>query len=77
MARPKTKTVYERIEEKLNVIKETEELLVKLNEELKDLYVEKDELEMRLLIAKVKENGIDIETALLRLSTELSIKNKK
>ena len=77
MARPKTKTVYERIEEKLNVIKETEELLVKLNDELKDLYVEKDELEMRLLIAKVKENGIDIETALLRLSTELSIKNKK
>ena len=47
MARPKTKTVYERIEEKLNVIKETEELLVKLNEELKDLVViDEDELEL-------------------------------
>ena len=71
MARPKTKTVYERIEEKLNVIKETEELLVKLNDELKDLYAEKDELEMRQLLEQMKENGLTIDKALQLL------KNKK
>ena len=71
MARPKTKTVYERIEEKLNVIKETEELLVKLNDELKDLYTEKDELEMRQLLEQMKENGLTIDKALQLL------KNKK
>ena len=69
MARPKTKTVYERIEEKLNVIKETEELLVKLNDELKDLYAEKDELEMRQLLEQMKENGLTIDKALQLLKT--------
>ena len=40
MARPAKKTVYERIEDKINTIKETEELLVNLNKELQELYCE-------------------------------------
>ena len=42
MARPNKKTVYERITEQQNKIHETEELLSKLNEELQELYKEKD-----------------------------------
>ena len=49
MAR-KSKSVYERIEEKLQSIKEAEELLVQLNNELQELYNEKDDLEMRQLL---------------------------
>ena len=67
MARVSKKSVYERIEEKLQDIKATEELLATQKEELQTLYLEKDDLEMRLLLAKVKENGLDIETALIKL----------
>lgn len=72
MARPNRKSVYERIEDKLQNIKETEELLAQLNNELQELYTEKDDLEMRLLLSKVKENGLDIETALLKLCGNIS-----
>ena len=57
MARPTKKNVYERIEEKLNVIKETEELLVRLNEELQELYSERDKQEMEKLFELMKSNG--------------------
>ena len=75
MARPIKKNIYQRIEEQKNKIKETEELLVTLNNELQDLYAEKDMNEMKLLLAKMKESGLDIETALAKLSTD-SLKDK-
>lgn len=68
MARPAKKTVYERINEQQIKIKETEKLLAKFNEELRDLYAEKDDLEMRQLLQRVKEQGLDIEQALLKLT---------
>ena len=46
MAR-KPKSVYEWINEKENKIRQTEELLDKLNEELQALYFEKEELETK------------------------------
>lgn len=70
MARPIKKNIYQRIEEQKNKIKETEELLVTFNNELQDLYAEKDMNEMKLLLAKMKESGLDIETALAKLSTD-------
>jgi hypothetical protein len=76
MARQSKKSVYERIEDKKLSIKETEELLVTLNNELQELYNEKDDLEMRLLLAKVKENGLDIETALSKLCENSVIKSQ-
>ena len=63
MARPAKKTVYERIEEKQKTIKETEELLVRLNEELKTLNSEKDDLEMHQLFGLMKSNGLTIDKA--------------
>lgn len=68
MARPSKKSVYERITEQQNKILEAEELLSNLNEELQELFKEKDKLEMELLLAKVRERGLDIEQALLQLS---------
>ena len=68
MARPAKKNIYQRIEEQKNKIKETEKLLDVLDKELQDLCEEKDKNEMELLFAKMKENGLDIETALTKLS---------
>ena len=45
MARPVKKNVYERIDEQKNKIQETETLLKKLNDELQELYAEKDDLD--------------------------------
>lgn len=70
MARTSKKSVYERIEDKKQTIKETEELLTTLNEELQTLNLEKDDLEMRLLLAKVKEKGLTIDEALLKFEDE-------
>lgn len=64
MARPAKKTVYERIEEKVQAIKETEELLVKLNEELQALNSEKDKEEMEKLFSLMKANGLTIDKAI-------------
>lgn len=69
MARPSKKNVYERIDEKKIAIKEAEELLAKLNQELHDLYKEQDDLEMRQLLQQMKESNLDIETALKKLTT--------
>lgn len=64
MARIKTKSVYERIQEKQDEILKTEEMLKTLNYELQELFQEKDDLEMRLLLQKVKEKKLDITKAL-------------
>ncbi len=64
MARPNRKNVYERIEDKKLAIKETEETLAKLNEELQELFNERDKLEMEKLFAMMKENGLTIDKAL-------------
>lgn len=68
MARPSKKSVYERIEDKKNEITKTEELLEQLNDDLQELFKEKDKLEMELLLAKVRERGLNIDQALLQLS---------
>lgn len=68
MARPKTKTVYERIEEQQIKIKETEELLKNLNEELQALYLERDKEEAEKLFSLMKANGLTIDKAVELLS---------
>jgi hypothetical protein len=68
MARPSKKSVYERIEEQQNKIKETEALLVKFNEELQVLFAEKDRLEMELLLEAMKAKGLNINEALAKMS---------
>ena len=78
MARPSKKSVYERIEDKLQNIKETEELLVTLNNELQELYTERDNLQMNQLFEAMKAKGLDIEEALKLLHTSgLSNKNNE
>ena len=67
----KSVSVYERIEEKENQIKETEELLAKLNEEVQVLYDERDDEEATLLFIRMKDNGLTIDKAL-----ELLLQNK-
>ena len=69
MARTSKKSVYERIEEKLQAIKETEELLVQLNNELQELYTERDNLQMNQLFEAMRSKGLDIEEALELLHT--------
>lgn len=69
MAR-KQKSVYERIEEKLENIKETEKTLKTLNEELQQLYSEKDALEMQLLLEMMKAKGLTIDQALSKFESE-------
>lgn len=65
MARkPKSVSVYERIEDKLLEINNAELALTKLNEELQVLYVERDELQMRQLLQQMKDSNLDIQTAL-------------
>ena len=63
MARTSKKSVYERIEEKLQTIKETEELLAQLNDELQELYTERDSLQMSQLFEAMKTKGLDIDEA--------------
>ena len=64
MARVKSKSVYERIAEKEQNIKEAEDTLKRLNEELQELFAEKDDLEMRQLLSQMKANNLDINKAL-------------
>ena len=72
MARVSKKDVYARITDKKEEIKQTEEQLSKLNEELKELYKEQDELEMSRMLEAIRNQGIDIETALTKLLSEQS-----
>ena len=68
MARQAKKNVYERIEDKKADIVQAEEYLVQLNEELKELLREQDELEMTRMLEAIRNQGIDIETALSKLT---------
>lgn len=70
MARISKKSVYERIEDKKQTIKETEELLATLNEELQTLNLEKDDLEMRQLLEAMKSKGLTINEALSKFESE-------
>lgn len=70
MARSSKKTVYERIEEMLQNIKETEELLATQKKELQTLYLEKDDLEMRQLLEMMKSKGLTIDQALAKFEVE-------
>ena len=76
MARTSKKSVYERIEIMKNDIYNKEQELQNLNNELQELYKEKDQQEMELLLLKMKENGLDIESALSKLSMDISIKTQ-
>lgn len=70
MARTSKKDVYTRIEEKQEEIRQAEEQLIKLNNELKVLYQEQDELEMSRMLEAIRNQGIDIETALSKLLSD-------
>ena len=63
MAR-KGKSVYERIEDKMEDIKSAEEVLKNLNDELQILLKEKDELEMRKLFEHMKANNLTLNKAM-------------
>ena len=69
MARKSTKSVYERIEEKKQNINEVEEMLAQLNNELQELYTERDNLQMSQLFETMKAKGLDIDEALKLLQT--------
>ena len=68
MARTSKKDVYVRIHDKKEEIRQAEEQLAKLNEELKELLREQDELEMTRMLEAIRNQGIDIETALSKLT---------
>ena len=68
MARTSKKDVYTRIDDKKEEIRQAEEQLAKLNEELKELLREQDELEMTRMLEAIRNQGIDIETALSKLT---------
>ncbi len=70
MARINKKSVYERIEDKKQNIKEAEELLATLNNELQTLYLEKDDLEMRQLLEMMKSKGLTIDQALAKFESD-------
>ena len=72
MARISKKSVYERIDEKIQDIKTTEELLATQKEELQTLYLEKDDLEMRQLLEMMKSKGLTIDQALAKFECETS-----
>lgn len=67
MAR-KPKSVYERIEMKVQEIKRTEENLRQLTEELQQLESEKEQQEMCQLFNCMKSKGLNIEQALAKLN---------
>lgn len=78
MARPAKKNVYKRIEDKNKEILKTEELLAKLNNELKELQAEKDDLEMHQLLEMMKSKGLTINEALSKFESEsMSTKEAK
>lgn len=60
MAR-KTKDVYSRINEKLSKIDALQKQLTIENNELNELYKEKDDLEMRMIFDAVKECNLSAE----------------
>lgn len=69
MARTPKLSVYERIENIQEEIKKTEMRLTGLKNQLKEYEVERDELEMKQLFSKMKEQGLSIEQAIESLTT--------
>lgn len=67
MAR-KSKSVYERIEDKNLEIERAEEALRELKEELKMLHVERENQEMNLLYEQMKASGLDFNKTIELLS---------
>ena len=70
MARTSKKDVYIRIADKKEEIRQAEDMLTQLNEELKVLYKEQDDLEMTRMLEAIRNQGIDIETALSKLLSD-------
>lgn len=64
MARPTKKSTAEKIREQLDKIMKTEELLVTLKKELKELEDQKDREDMHVLLSKMKESKLTIEEAI-------------
>lgn len=65
MARkPRTVSVYNRIEEKKLEINNAELVLAKLNKELQTLYDERDQIEMETLFKRMRENGLTLDKAI-------------
>lgn len=64
MARPTKKSTAEKISEQLDKITKTEELLVNLKKELKELEDQKDKEDMQMLLSKMKESKLTIEQAI-------------
>ena len=58
------KSVYDRIANKKEEILKAEEVLATLNNELKILFLEKDDLEMKQLLEHMKANNLDISQAI-------------
>lgn len=73
MARPVKKNIYERINDQIDKIHETEELLTRLNEGLKELYSERDKIEMEQLLIAMRNNNLTINKAMELLQSS----NKK
>lgn len=63
MAR-KQKSVYERIKDKKQEVLKAEEVLNKLNNELQDLFAEKDKFEMKQLLDHIKAKNLNLEQAI-------------
>lgn len=62
MARkPRTVSVYNRIENVKTEIAETEQHLDQLRYQLEELYAEKDDLEMRETWSKIKNSGLTLD----------------
>lgn len=62
MARkPKSISVYERIENVKTEIAATEQHLDQLRYQLEELYAEKDDLEMRETWSKIKNSGLTLD----------------
>jgi len=59
--KPKSTSVYERIEETKSKIISTEQHLVQLKSQLETLLQEKEELEMRQAWEMIKNNGMTLE----------------
>lgn len=58
------KSVYDRIANQKEEILKAEEVLATLNNELKILFLEKDDLEMKQLLEHMKANNLDISQAI-------------
>lgn len=61
MARTKSKSIYQKIEETRSQIESTEQQLIQLKAQLEELLKEKDELEMKQAWQLIKNKGVTIE----------------